>query len=109
MSRKEVIMHPIETIRVAPLGCAAIAFFTSMGSATMYEFVHSDNLPVKVVALGTAAISAFGEVMGAKLVGEQMVLKERFEGIMDRRGYNDRIMAERTDEWCRSSNRARCL
>jgi hypothetical protein len=100
MSRKEAFMHPIETIRTAPYGSAAVIFQSFMGSAAIYEFDHFDSPFAKAAALGMIAISALGGTMGAKLVGEQLELKERLEGIMDRRGYNDRIMAERTDEWC---------
>lgn len=89
------LLHPIETVRAAPLGSA----FTAANLAVMAYFELPDHVP-HYQKIGAGVITALGVAIGSGLTAKQLDLMDNLEDSMKRVGYNERILAPTTEYWC---------
>lgn len=94
---------PLQDFRVAPLGYGLVAYgigtmalTTGLVRANQQADPMLSSLTVEIAAAGLA----FSTLFGAKLIKNQQALYQRLEASIERTGYNDRIFALTTDEWC---------
>lgn len=89
------LLHPIETVRAAPLGSA----FSAANLAVMAYFELPEHVP-PYQKIGAGVITALGVAIGGGLAAKQLDLMDSLEDSMKRVGYNERILAPTTDYWC---------
>lgn len=96
-------MQPlIREFRVAPLGYSFVGFGVANGLGILALECISEPDPQKTItraglAIGLVAAYAFS---GGRLVKRQHALHDRLESSIERHGYDERVFAVTTDEWC---------
>lgn len=104
------LRHPIETVRTAPFGSALMGIQIPAIAYNVRNALESYSPESTATSLAAASL-CIGALVVARcnLVERQLNLKERLKGSIEREGFNDRILAPTTDEWCnRQAARVAC-
>ena len=98
---KRFLRSPIEAFRTAPVPLTVTAI-TCLGALTLSVrgAVEPSGTPNNAVEWGIAAYCVGATVLNAVLAREKFELRDRVEEILQRDGFNDRVMAVTTPTYC---------
>lgn len=106
MNPKQILRHPIETLRTAPFGLSLLISGLCIAGASAPEIADGTLEKSDVANVGTVA-AVVG--MGTLTVRKQFTLRAREEKFLEKHGYDDRYFANTTTEWCdRQTTRVVC-
>lgn len=94
---------PLKEFRIAPLGHSLIAYGVGCSALSigLVCINQEANPTINAITVGVAAASIVGNVVfGSRLIKRQQSLYRRLEASLAQDGYNERIFAVTTDEWC---------
>lgn len=93
------LTNPVEAFRTAPLQLTAAA--VGLGDAAVGSFVASTiEHPYTPYLYGIAAFSVAAAALNAFMAKGRFDLRDRIEAVLDRRGFDDRIMGVTTEQYC---------
>ena len=99
MQTPDILRHPIESFRTAPIQFIGSSLTIGMAAALAPITTEAEGYTQAIgwsVVAGNIAISALGIKLGKK----QFELRNRLERILETGGFNERAMATTTSEWC---------
>lgn len=99
MKVSEILAHPVESFRTAPIALLGVAASSGM-SALMIEVASDVQGSDEVLTLGTAGFTAALALRGIYLTSRSFKLRDRLENSLATNGFNDRIFATTTPDWC---------
>src|SRR5579884_2200108 len=102
MPRIEYLLHPIDTLRTAPVGFALTSLGITLGYESVGEIISNPNVGVKAASLVQFGFEAFLAKGGTHMVAGQFRLRRRLERNIKRRGFDPRIMEPTTRAFCDS-------
>ena len=91
--------HPVKSMRTAPLGTGFLGIFGFEIILNASE-LRTDNTAIMAIGALATAVEVTGLGLGGALIRRQISLKQRLEDSIERHGYEERIFAQTTDEWC---------
>ncbi len=93
MQNRDMLLHPVETFRTAPYGSSMTAF---SGLYAAWVSCAFDGGERNSFLAGSALFAMYGLWMTSR----QIKLRNKIEKHIARFGYEDRVMAATTSEWC---------